>query len=536
MNKRKLAIIVTVALSLAALLVALGAPVHADSPTEPVACPTPIKPNWRIKGNCGTNPSTHFLGTTDNQPLVFKTNKLERMRLLTNGNVGIGTNSPASKLTVAGLVQSTGGGFKFPDNTVQTTAATGFAGWSLTGNAGTNPATNFLGTKDNTPLILKTDNTEQVRILNNGNVGIGTDTPNQKLEVAGNVLVHPTSGSGVVFMRNRSNTNYSQLVFQDDSGTERGYLGYIGSNGGFGARNDTVEFGTVAKDLTLRPNDAEVMRLTQDGRVGIGTTTPCTDTKLHVYAASSGIGCIPGAVLGENNSSAGVVGFSNSSYGVHGISSTNSGVYGQSTGGGNGVYGESFSGTSVFGKSVAGTYIFEGWDSNTNLRFAVERATGNVKADGSFSGPADFAEMMPVAGSRADFTVGDVLVIGPDGTLTRSDKPNATNLAGVYSAKPGFLGDTEIAAHGIEYADASASGGRIAVGLIGIMPVKVTDENGTIHPGDLLTTSSTPGHAMKAKPVVVNGVEIYPTGTILGRALEGWTAGSGLIQVLITLR
>src|SRR6516225_5389410 len=39
-----------------------------------------------------------------------------------SGNVGIGTNSPASKLSVNGLIQSVSGGFKFPDNTVQTTA------------------------------------------------------------------------------------------------------------------------------------------------------------------------------------------------------------------------------------------------------------------------------------------------------------------------------------------------------------------------------------------------------------------------------
>jgi hypothetical protein len=109
-------------------------------------------------------------------------------------------------------------------------------------------------------------------------------------------------------------------------------------------------------------------------------------------------------------------------------------------------------------------------------------------------------------------------------------------LAGVYSTKPGFLGDTEIAAHGIEYYDLPDTQQRIAVALIGIVPVKVTDENGSIQPGDLLTTSSTPGHAMKAVPVMINGVAIYPTGTILGKALESWKQGTGVIKVLITLR
>ncbi len=42
-----------------------------------------------------------------------------------NGNVGIGTETPSSKLAVSGTVESTSGGFKFPDGTVQTTAASG---------------------------------------------------------------------------------------------------------------------------------------------------------------------------------------------------------------------------------------------------------------------------------------------------------------------------------------------------------------------------------------------------------------------------
>lgn len=41
--------------------------------------------SWNLTGNSGTNSSTNFLGTTDNQPLVFKTNNIEKLRI-TEGN------------------------------------------------------------------------------------------------------------------------------------------------------------------------------------------------------------------------------------------------------------------------------------------------------------------------------------------------------------------------------------------------------------------------------------------------------------------
>ncbi len=82
------------------------------------------------------------------------------------GNVGIGTTTPGQKLTVAGTIESTSGGFKFPDGTTQSSAATSL--WAAN-------ATNIYNT-------------------NSGNVGIGTTNPGQKLEVNGNIKV---DGAGI---------------------------------------------------------------------------------------------------------------------------------------------------------------------------------------------------------------------------------------------------------------------------------------------------------------------------------------------------
>jgi hypothetical protein len=67
------------------------------------------------------------------------------------------------------------------------TITTNAQNWLTTGNNGINPSINFLGTKDIKPLPFRTHNIERMRITNSGKVGIGTISPQQKLDVHGSI-------------------------------------------------------------------------------------------------------------------------------------------------------------------------------------------------------------------------------------------------------------------------------------------------------------------------------------------------------------
>ena len=60
---------------------------------------------WELTGNTG-NPRSAFLGTTDNNAVVVKTNGAERLRVDENGNVGIGTGNPNRSLSVNGTIET----------------------------------------------------------------------------------------------------------------------------------------------------------------------------------------------------------------------------------------------------------------------------------------------------------------------------------------------------------------------------------------------------------------------------------------------
>jgi hypothetical protein len=124
-----------------------------------------------------------------------------------------------------------------------------------------------------------------------------------------------------------------------------------------------------------------------------------------------------------------------------------------------------------------------------------------------------------------------VVVIDRQGSLIESSEPYDKRVAGVISGagtyRPGLILDKQTS-----QIDNQASGirARAPIALLGKVYCKVDARYGAIEVGDLLTTSPTAGHAMKASDPAQS------FGAVLGKALRSLSAGTGLMPILIALQ
>jgi hypothetical protein len=120
---------------------------------------------------------------------------------------------------------------------------------------------------------------------------------------------------------------------------------------------------------------------------------------------------------------------------------------------------------------------------------------------------------------------GTVVVIDPlaPGKLRASDAAYDPRVAGVVSGAGGVKPGLELGQRGV-------ADGDVRVALSGRVYVRCSAEGGAIRPGDLLTTAVLPGHAMRA------GDSHRAFGAVLGKAMSGLDAGTGLVLVLVNLQ
>jgi hypothetical protein len=148
--------------------------------------------------------------------------------------------------------------------------------WSLTGNASTNPANNYVGTSDAQDLAFRTNNAERMRILSGGNLGINTNSPTQVLELAnGNVLLSNTGTADQLRFAMPGGTNYTSFAAQ----TQAGNINYLlpaagGTNGQVLTTNatGTLSWTTVSGSAGWTVGAGVVYNTTDN--IGIGTSTP----------------------------------------------------------------------------------------------------------------------------------------------------------------------------------------------------------------------------------------------------------------------
>jgi hypothetical protein len=273
---------------------------------------------WELLGNANTTAGTNFIGTTDNVSLRFRTNNAQKVIIDSIGNVGIGISAPRYKLhTDGGLVgasqQSNNGGFISEVYTNPFNESSIFIGYRTRGtvlspthvlsgdilsifqgrsglnfsqgsgmdiratenqNATSAGARITFGTIPNATLIPL----ERMTIQQDGNVGINTTTPTEKLEVAGKALLTNGFSPTNAALLYKNTTDYLYLGPQSGSSVNGATLNIYGAtnNESFSPNPGGIDFNTIGG----------ISRILDNGNFGIGTAAP--SHKLEVFESAGG--------------------------------------------------------------------------------------------------------------------------------------------------------------------------------------------------------------------------------------------------------
>ena len=411
--------------------------------------------------------------------------------------------------------------------------------WETTGNSGTTPPTDFLGTTDSQPLVIKINNTEAVRI----NAG---DGPTSKVEIVaqdglaisgfqpfltlrdanagnarsvvqgvdGDIVLIPNSfigggaamvlktGSGNVGIGTSDPTSKVEIIAQDGLAIS-GFQPFLTLRDANAGNARSVVQG-VDGDIVLIPNSfigggAAMVLKTGSGNVGIGTSDPTSKVEIIAQDGLAISGFQPFLTLRDANAgSARSV--------VQGVDGDIVLIPNSFIGGGAAMVLKTGSGNVGIGTSTPTDKL---------------HVAGTVRADDVVLSNGDCAEDFDVD-TAVSVKPGTVMVLRGDGSLEPSQQAYDKRVAGVISGagdyKPGILLDKQY-----------SQPNRKPIALLGKVYCKVDAGYAPIEVGDLLTTSDTPGHAMKATD------PLSAFGATIGKALRPLREGQGLIPILIAL-
>jgi hypothetical protein len=236
---------------------------------------------WSTTGNSNTDPTSNFVGTKDNQALVFRTNNAEVMRMLTSGNIGIGTTTPTNKLHIVSS-----------NNPLRLEGLQGGV---------------------STDSVMTVDGTGVVRMMKMTDVGANAFTANNGLTKAGSLvqlggaLIKPTivttdATNTLAIAGLQSGTGVDSVVLADAATgvLRRMSMSAIGANAigvtnGLTKNNNIISLGgTLTVPTTLATSSTNVLNIT-----GLQTSA-ITDSVVTMDAATGQLRRTTMAIIGAN--------------------------------------------------------------------------------------------------------------------------------------------------------------------------------------------------------------------------------------------
>jgi hypothetical protein len=419
---------------------------------------------------------------------------------------GIAVNSSGGNVTVSAL-------------------GNGGTNWALSGNAGTTPGVDFIGTTDASAMQLRVNSQRALSIEPGVTSALSDISPSPSLVGghSGNKIEPGVNGaviSGGGYASRTTTAKFPNMV--SDA------LGVVGGGAANTAGNGTAaggEFATVPGGFGNRAAGTgsfaagRLANSTHDGSFVWGdgsqdaySTGPNRFEVLatggaNLYVGGSGVGLFhgpPGVTVDAGN-----MGDGDLNYGLRFGAGSGEGIASRRTAG-DGQYGLDF--YTAFARRMSIAQNGDAW------------FVGNASvASLTIRGGADLAE--PFAVSGTNICPGAVVVIDDrnPGQLKLSSVAYDHKVAGIVSGAGGVNPGISMIQEGTLEAGHN-------VALSGRVYVLVDADRGAVEPGDLLTTSDTPGHAMKASNPQ------QASGAILGKAMTPLLRGRGLVLILVSLQ